>query len=163
MTLFQVDNINWDAVSSISNIFLSIITLIAVFVTYRALVVSTKIKAKISYKLDRTPGGVFHRIRLVNQRDVPITIIHKGFYIVDDKSREVILKGKKVHKKIYNSDIMYFSVHEKELNAILRRRGYENGAKINLYGYFMTSNNGKMYKYKIKHRITESKKSIQIN
>lgn len=162
MVLLKGNNINWDAVSSISNISLSVITLIAVFVTYRTLIINTRSKAKIGYKLDKTPGGTFHRIRLVNQRDVPITIIHKGFYINDKNNRELSIKRKKVREKFHNSDIIYFSAHEKDLNAILRRKGYENGSTVNLYGYFITSNSGKIYKHKIKHKVINDEESIQL-
>lgn len=158
-----IANINWDAVSSISNIFLSLITLIAVFVTYRTLIVNTKAKAKILYKKETVPRGNLLRIRLVNHRDVPITVIHKGFYMLNEKNEKVIVKGEKVREKILNSDIVYYTIHQKEIDAILRRRGFNNGDKVNLYGYFITSNKRKHYKQKVKHKIFDDEASIRLN
>jgi|SRR5690625_3036013 len=161
--MFILVNINWDAVSSISNIALSLITLIAVFVTYRTLIVSTNSKAEIRYKTDKKPNGTFHRIRLVNKRNVPITVIHKGFYINDKDKMDRIISGKKVQEKIYNSDITYYSLHENGLNAKLRRLGYPDGSTVNIYGYFITSDKKKVYSKKVKHKIIKYDESTQLN
>ncbi|MEK5070269.1 hypothetical protein [Sporosarcina sp. FSL K6-1508] len=91
-----------------------------------------------------------------------MTIIYKGFYILDEKNKELVIHGEKVNHKLSNSDVLYHSVNFKTLNPTLRRKGYKNEDTINVYGFFITTNNKKKYRYKIKHKITDDEVGIQL-
>jgi len=153
MLIAAANAANWDAISAITNIVLSVFTLSALLLTLITVRVTSFPKGKLMLQNSEKSSGVF-KMKFVNNRNVPITIIHRGFYLKQENGRKPVLVGKSKITKLEWTDVDYFESDENTINNKLIELGYPLGKKIEIVGFFMTSSN-KKYIIKICHRISE--------
>lgn len=146
---------NWEAISAISNIVLSILTLAALLITLYTVRLNNIPKGKLKFKSRKTNTLLKkYEIRFVNKRSAPITIIYVGFFIKTTDKRELVLKGKSLQKKLEWSDFIYYSTYDNDINEKIIDLGFKKGDVVKIYGFVVTTSN-KVYKHKVLHKVQD--------
>lgn len=145
---------DWTVVTAVTNIVLSILTLIALLITVYTVRINSFPKGKVMHQTKGDSLSNQYQIKLVNKRSVPITISHRGFYVIKDKGKPVLISESKI-KKLEWSDYDYFSINEEFINEKLLKMGHKIGIEVKVFGFFKTSAN-KTYKIKITHLVKEN-------
>ncbi|MEV9639492.1 hypothetical protein ABZ756_02190 [Mammaliicoccus sciuri] len=141
------EGVDWNAISAISNIILSLLTFIGLMITLYFSVKNSFYKLEISYQIDDK-----WRMKVVNTRNVPVNLMACGFVYKDNENRFI-----SVSKYIVPPDKKRL-----EWNQVVRRITTEVDLQNNLYEAklpldksvliyaFVKTENGKMYKKRIK-------------
>lgn len=150
--LGSVTGYNWNAISAISNIALSLLTLGALALTLHTVRVSNYPKGKLMFRKAKKPLKEVYEFKFINLRSVPITIIHRGFYVKTTDNKELVVKSESKRRKLEWSDLIYFAVNKSEIDDKLLKLGYENGREVSLFAFVKTGSN-KVYSKRIHHKI----------
>ncbi|MCY8692648.1 hypothetical protein MOD48_14995 [Bacillus spizizenii] len=152
MKILDDPNINWDAISALSNFAVALVTLITVFITVYLSWNNVRIKYKVVLNKVRKPSNrESYKIGLVNKGFIPITVLDKGIlvYKFQWKKREKQL----IHYRDLKDGIK-LDIAEKEditarikgINGNLLKLGYNSGDKVKLVAFFIDSSNRIFYK-----------------
>ncbi|URV79470.1 hypothetical protein M5C89_20915 [Bacillus velezensis] len=153
MKFLNDPNVNWDAISALSNFAVAIVTLITVFITLYFSWNNIRTKYKIVLnKVGNLQGNGFYRIRLINKGLVPIHILHKGILIRKfrwkKRDKQVVYhKNLEDGVKLDISDRENIIIRGKILNNKLQELDYNSGDNVKLIAFFIDPSN-KMYSKK---------------
>lgn len=153
MKILDDPNINWDAISALSNFAVAIVTLITVFITlyFSWNNVRTKYKTVLNKVGDIQKHG-FYRVRLINKGFVPLTILDKGILVYKFRWKK---RSKQIIYHANLKDGVKLDIGEREniiikgtiLNKKLLELDYNPGDHVSLVAFFIDPAN-KVYSKK---------------
>lgn len=152
MNFLDNPNINWEAISALSNFAVAFVTLITVSITLYLSWNNVRTKSKIVFKREeKNQYNDFYRIRLINKGFIPITILHKGILVHNfrwKKRDKQIVSYKKLDDgiKLDIGERENINIGAKEINNRLRAHGFETGDKVKLVAYFIDISNKIFFK-----------------
>ncbi|WP_306373078.1 hypothetical protein [Bacillus subtilis] len=152
MSFLDDPNINWDAISALSNFAVAFVTLITVFITVYFSWNNVRIKYKmVLNKVKKHPNRESYKIGIINKGFIPITILDKGILIhkFKWKKREKQLIYHKNLEDGIKLDIAErdnITVNRNRINEPLLKLGFNSGDKVKLVAFFVDSSNKVFYK-----------------
>lgn len=151
-----------DWVIAISNIVLTIVTIISVIIALHAVKINVKPKAKIfTQGSSFDEGCTMYKIKLVNQRPVPVNILGRGFYYkVDNRTPLIVHSEKKV--KLDNADADTFSCNFVDIDKKMIDRGFSVGDLVDIIAFYKTMDH-KTYEHPITHLIRDHESKLRLN
>ncbi|WP_424162892.1 hypothetical protein ACPA1T_06475 [Bacillus amyloliquefaciens] len=148
MKILDDPNINWDAISALSNFAVAIVTLITVFITlyFSWNNVRTKYKTVLNRIGNIQKYGGFYRISLINKGFVPLTILDKGILVHKFRWKK---RGKQIIHHVNLKGGFKLDIGERDniiiegtiLNKKLLELDYNPGDNVPLVAFFIDPSN----------------------
>ncbi len=140
-----MSNLNWEAISAISNIVLSIFTFVGIMITLYVSISNSYYKIKIEFQLrDKWT------VRITNKRNVPVHIRNFGIMYTNDQGKDMLIAGENCGEdsRLGWNEAKRFLMLESEVSHKLLELGEPEGKVITAYAYVKTDD-GKYYKKKM--------------
>ncbi|WP_077705490.1 hypothetical protein [Virgibacillus dokdonensis] len=151
--------VDWNAITAISNISLSVLTLLALAVTLYTVRVSNFPKGELLFRKEKR----LYQIRFVNKRNVPIIITEIGFYIKMKKDKKInVLSRDTKRVKLEWADTKGFTKSKREIDLKLFKAGYSTGEKVIIVLFAKTTTN-KLYTKKVRHIVGNTDIELSLN
>lgn len=149
-----MENINWDVVSALSNIILSLLTFVGLMITLYFSVNNSFYKLKLVYRIENN-----WTMKVINKRNVPVSLMTYGFMFKNDEGRELLIEGylqKGKDARLNWNEVVRYTMTEDDIRHKLFDLGESESRLIMIYAYAKTED-GKMYKRRTK-RVSPKKK-----
>lgn len=140
------EDIDWDVISAVSNITLSILTFIGLMITLYFSVNNSFYKLKIDYRIHDD-----WQMKVINKRNVPVHIMTYGFMYKNKEGKELLIGGKVLKsdaKRLDWNEVVRFSMSKVEIQNKLFDLGESEGRLIRIFAYVKTEE-GKMHRKRL--------------
>lgn len=148
----RFENVNWEAVSAVSNITLSFLTFLGLMLTMYFN--TRKYKLSIEFKIDNK-----WRMKVINKRSIPVHLTAMGFMAKTKEGRELILSDSNSSTKkrhIEWNDAQSIEVGEGEIHKKLLKVDYKENEKVWIYAFAITRD-GRKFKKKVKKLVLRTR------
>lgn len=154
-----MEDVNWDVVSAVSNIILSFLTFVGLMITLYFSVKNSFYKLKLEYRINQN-----WTMKVVNKRNVPVSLMAYGFMFRSDDGRELLIEGhvqKGKDARLNWNEVVRYTMTEEDIRHRLFELKESEDRLIMVYIYAKTED-GKTYKKRTKKVSPKKKENLKL-